>query len=177
MRASPSPCSSASRWTAANASSSAPSENQLHGRLTFGTGNRIAVVGGCEGFFTDLWVGTETLDGHLDGIRRVPVADLPEGQTLATFSVSWSADGSSLLAAVNSLDGGSGRVVAIDPDSGAFTTLFDAGATHGVAQVAQLADGSYVVAADGNVSIRDAQGTVQSEVRAQSFEAAIDLQR
>ncbi|MEA2844443.1 MAG: hypothetical protein QOJ69_2114, partial [Actinomycetota bacterium] len=145
-------------------------ENQLHGHVIFGHGNRIAVVGGCEGFFTDLWVGNETLDGHVNGIRRVAVGDLADGQTLATFSVSWSADGSSLLGAVNALDGGSGRVVAIDPDSGALTTLFDAGATRGVAQVGQLADGSYVVAADGKVSIRDAQGAVKIQGAGNAFE-------
>lgn len=151
-------------------------EDRLHGRILHGQGEKIAIVSGCEGSFTALWVGTETLDGHVNGLRKVAVGEVGEGKGLAPFSVSWSANGLSLVGSVNGFTGGPGRIVSIDPDSGALTTLFEADATGGVAQVGQLADGSYVVAADAKVSIRDAQGTVKGQGAGNGFELAADLQ-
>ncbi len=150
-------------------------EDHLHGQVLHGQGDKLAIVSGCEGFFTALWVGTETLDGHVNGLRKVAVGEIGDGMTLATFSVSWSADGVSLLAVVNGLTGGPGRVVSIDPDSGAVTPLFEVGATSGASQVGQLADGSYVVAADGKVSFRDAKGGVTGQADGNSFTLATDL--
>ena len=148
-------------------------EDHLHGRIVHGQGDRIAIVSGCEGFFTALWVGTETLDGRVSGLRKVPV-QVSEGQALAPFSISWSANGLALLGAVN-IFGGGGLVVSIDPDSGALTTVFDAQAGSGVSQVGQFADGSYVVAAEVKVSIRNAQGAVKIQAAGNGFELAPDL--
>ena len=151
-------------------------EDHLHGRVLHGQGGKIAIVAGCEGFFTALWVGTETPDGHVNGLRKVAIGEVGDGQTLAPFSVSWAANGQSLLGAVNGFTGGPGRIVSIDPDSGALATLFEAGATSGVSQVGQFSDGSYVVAADGKVSIRDATGAVTREGLGNGFQLATDLQ-
>jgi hypothetical protein len=152
-------------------------EDRLHGRVLHGPGDRVAIVSGCEDFFTALWVGTETPDGHMNGLRKVAVADVGEGQTLAPGSVAWATDGRSLLAGVNGVvSGTAGRVVAIDAESGALAPVFDAGGTTGVSQVAQLADGSFVVAGGGTVSIRDALGAVKSETLGNGFEPATDLQ-
>ena len=148
-------------------------EDHLHGRIVHGQGEKIAIVSGCEGFFTDLWVGTESLDGRVSDLRKVPV-EVSDGQALAPFSISWSANGLALLGAVNIVGGGA-LVVSIDPDSGAVTTVFDAQARSGVSQVGQLADGSYVVAAEAKVSIRDAQGTVKIQAAGNGFELATDL--
>ena len=148
-------------------------EDHLHGRVVHGQGEKIAIVSGCESFFTALWVGTESLDGRVTDLRKVPV-QVGEGQVLAPFSISWSANGLSLLGAVN-LVGGGALVVSIDPDSGALTTVFDAQASSGVSQVGQLADGSYVLAAEFKVSIRNAEGAVTIQGAGNGFELAPDL--
>jgi hypothetical protein len=148
-------------------------DDRLHGRVLHGQGEKIAVVAGCEGSFTALWVGTESLDGHVSGLRKVAVGDVGSEKSLAPFSVSWSANGLSLVGAVNGFTAGPGQVVSIDPDSGAVTALFEAGA--GVSQVGQLVDGSYVIASEAKVSIRDAKGTVTSQAAGNGFELAKDL--
>lgn len=142
-----------------------------------GSGNRVAVVAGCESFFNDLFVASETEDGRLTDITRVTPAGIPENFLLNPQSVSWNRDGDNLLAALqhqNAPDGDPSQVVTIDPQSGQVTRLFDAEQGTGVLRVGQLEDGTYVVSTNLVVTYLDEEGVVKAGFQGKDFEIAPD---
>jgi hypothetical protein len=142
-----------------------------------GSENRVAVVAGCESFFTDLFLAGETGDGRLTDVRRLTPAGIPDDFLLNPQSVSWDRDGDNLLAALqhqNAPDGDPSQVVSIDTQSGQVTRLFDAEQGTGVFRVGQLADGTYVVSTNLTVTYRDEQGVVKAGFQGKDFEIAPD---
>ncbi|MEA2973708.1 MAG: hypothetical protein QOG82_2166 [Actinomycetota bacterium] len=126
----------------------------IRGTVIRGPEGRVALVKGCEAFVSDVWVGTEAADGTLAGVAPVPLA--PDHGPLAGFG--WSDDGSHLLAGHNGLTPSAvAAVVSIDPATGEETKLFslEGAAARGVSQVAELPDGTYVVAGGGEVVLWD----------------------
>ncbi len=120
---------------------------------------------GCEEFTSGVVVGTETADGHLNELRPVP----PGPAITRLRSVSWSADGTKLLATQSpATKGQPWPVVTVDPTTGIATTTFLVAAAQ-IGQVAQLGDGTYVVAADAKVTVRDASGTVKTTADGSRF--------
>lgn len=152
----------------------------LHGSLIRGgSGDRVAVVSGCESFFTGLFVAAESEDGTLSGLKSVTPA-VPEGFLLNPSTVSWSRNGKVLLAAIQDVDAPDGdpaQIVAIDPASGKVTKLFDAEQGTGVFGVGQMQNGYYVVATNLVVSFRNAKGTVQAGFQGQGFDISPDRRR
>jgi hypothetical protein len=142
-----------------------------------GSDGRVAVVAGCESFFTDLFVAGESEDGRLTEVTRVTPAGIPEDFLLNPSSVSWNRDGDKLLAALqhqNAPDGDPAQVVTIDPQSGQVTKLFDAEQGTGVFRVGQLQNGTYVVSTNLVVTYRDEQGVVKAGFQGTDFEIAPD---
>jgi hypothetical protein len=142
-----------------------------------GSDGRVAVVAGCESFFTDLFVAGESEDGRLTEVTRVTPAGIPEDFLLNPSSVSWNRDGDKLLAALqhqNAPDGDPAQVVTIDPQSGQVTKLFDAEQGTGVFRVGQLQNGTYVVSTNLVVTYRDEQGVVKAGFQGKDFEIAPD---
>lgn len=137
-----------------------------------GPGGKLALVDICEGFFDGLQVGTESAGGKITGLKDVKLNNDPKLGQPAAFSISWSNDGSRLLAAINhpdAPDADPSRVVAIDPQTGAVTELFSGGQGSGVFQVAQLENGTYVIAGNRVVTFRDARGKVTSTFKGNGF--------
>lgn len=147
--------------------------------LRGGSQGRVAVIAGCESFFTALFVAQESGDGTLAGVTEVTPA-IPDDFLLSPDSVSWSNDGVSLLGALRHVDGPDGEpspVVSIDPDSGEITRLFDAEQGSGVSGVGQLENGMYVVSTDLAVTLRDSEGVVTAGFQSRRFEIAPDGRR
>ncbi len=141
----------------------------IRGTLVRGPGGRVALVKACEGFVSEVLVGSEAADGTLGDLRPMPL--FREQGTLAGFG--WSTDGRRLLAGRNNLTQETpADLVSIDPVSGAVTLVFtvDGDESRAVTQVAQLADGTYVVAGYGSVSLRGADGTVSARTRGFGFD-------
>ena len=139
------------------------------GTLVRGPGGRVALVQGCEGFVSEVLVGSEAADGTLGDLRPLPL--FREQGRLAGFG--WSNDGQRLLAGRNNLTQETpADVVSVDPATGEVTLVFtvDGDESRAVTQVAQLADGTYVVAGFGSVSLRGADGTVSARTRGFGFE-------
>jgi hypothetical protein len=142
-----------------------------------GSENRVAVVAGCESFFTDLFLAGETEDGRLTDVTRLTPGGIPDDFLLNPQSVSWDRDGDNLLAALqhqNAPDGDPSQVVTIDTQSGQVTRLFDAEQGTGVFRVGQLEDGTYVVSTNLTVTYRDEQGVVKAGFQGKDFEIAPD---
>jgi hypothetical protein len=128
----------------------------------------VAVVKACEKFVSDVWVGTEAADGTLGDLTPVPLDQ--EGGVLAGFG--WSADGKHLVAGRNDVTQETPAVVvSIDPVTGATTDLFplDGLEARAVTQVAELIDGTFVVAGFGEVVLRDATGASQARAKGAGF--------
>lgn len=153
-------------------------ETPLRGNLVRGgSDGRVAVVAGCESFFTDLFVARESEDGRLSEVTAVTPAGIPENFLLNTSSFSWNRDGDRLLAALqhqDAPDGDPSQIVTIDPESGEVTKLFDAEQGTGVFGVGQLEDGTYVVSTNLVVTYRDEKGTVKAGFQGKDFEIAPD---
>ncbi len=153
-------------------------DNPVRGQVIRGTGSRIAVVDACEGFFSALWVGAETADGHLADLKPVTLRRNDNQPLPAPYSFSWSTDGEHLLAAVNDPTASrAGSVVRINPATEVITRLFDSGIASGVSQVGQLDDGSYVIAGNRKVTLRDAQGAITATFDGNGFALAPDRKR
>lgn len=151
----------------------------VKGEIVRGRDGLVALVALCEGFFTGLSVGRETPEGHIEELRTVDVQTAP-GSPPAPFSISWSPDGRSLLAAINdpeAPDGGPSRLVRIDPESGAVSTLFTGEGGSGVFQFAQLRDGSYVVSSNREVTFRDERGRIEAQFPGAGFVVFPDHER
>ncbi len=133
----------------------------IRGTVVRGPEGRVAVVKGCEEFVSDVLVGSEAADGTFADLRRVPL--VRESGFLSGFG--WSADGQRLLAGRNNLTQETpADIVSIDPTTGASTLVFtvDGAESRAVTQVAQLPDGTYVVAGFGSVSLRDSTGAARA---------------
>lgn len=144
----------------------------VKGEIIRAPGRRVALVRGCEGFFSGLAVGTETDDGHLKDLAAVE-PQRPDDESISPSSFAWSVDGRRLLAAPELAveGGGKAAVLEVDPATGRTRGLFEVpGASH-IAQLGQLANGTYVVAADGHVTLRGKNGGVAGSVggRAATF--------
>lgn len=117
--------------------------------LRGGSKGRIALIEGCEENPTRAFVATESEDGRISAIQRVPV---PE-RSIPRLT-GWSNDGLYLLG-VTGDPAGDGptpmQVVQVDPSSGDSNTLFD---SEPVYRVAQLKNGSYVTQGSGTISVR-----------------------
>lgn len=152
----------------------------VSGRLLQGPGDRVAVVDECEEFLQEIRVGTETTDGRIEGLRVVPL-DTGDGATLTQPRITaWNAAGDGLLAGgLDTGRGGRGMAARIDPATGAVTRLFDTGpgSGGGPSQVAQLADGTYVVAEAGEVTLRSASGEVTGRTPGAGFSLFVDAAR
>jgi hypothetical protein len=135
----------------------------VRGTIARGSGGRIALVAGCEEFLSRVRVGTETPDGQLRDLRPLDLGQL-------TSSVTWSGDGRSLLAVSRS--GAQTSVVRVDPGTGTSTPVFTVSGP--VTQVGQLADGTFVVAGLGKVTLRDATGAAKETVDGVGFAVAPD---
>jgi len=147
--------------------------------LRGGSQGRVAVISGCESFFTALFVARESRDGTLAGVTEV-TPTIPDNFLLSPASVSWSNDGAALLGALQHVDGPDGepsQVVSIDPDSGEITRLFDAERGSGVSGVGQLENGMYLVSTDLAVTLRDSEGVVTAGFQSRHFEIAPDRRR
>jgi hypothetical protein len=141
-----------------------------------GSGGRVAVVAGCESFFSRLVVARQAGDGSLAGLKEV-VPQVPEGFLLNISTLNWSRDGKALLAAVQDIDAPDGdpaQIVSIDPGSGRIKKLFDAEQGTGVFNVGQMQNGDYVVATNLVVSFRDSKGVVKAGFQGQGFEISPD---
>ncbi len=153
-------------------------ETPLKGSLVRGgSDGRVAVVVGCESFFTDLFVARESEDGRLTEVTKVTPAGIPENFLLNTSSFSWNGEGDKLLAALqhqDAPDGDPSQIVTIDPESGEVTKLFDAEQGTGVFRVGELEDGTYVVSTNLVVTYRDEKGTVKAGFQGKDFEIAPD---
>lgn len=136
--------------------------------------------GQCEEFFVSLQVGDQDPDGHLEHLRVVRLNDEDHGRPLPVpGSFAWSVDGKYLLASGNRSSGPvvesrPGVVLRVDPATGDITRLFETGFE--VSRVGQLADGTYVVAGNAQVTLRDGKGTVRA-VDGDGFEIAPDGRR
>ena len=152
----------------------------LRGHLVRGgSGGRVAVIAGCESFFSRLVVATESKDGTLTDLKEV-VPEVAEGFLLNISTVNWSRDGKALLAAVQDVDAPDGdpaQIVSINPGSGRITKLFDAEQGTGVFNVGQMQNGDYVVATNLVVSFRDAKGVVKASFQGQGFEISPNRRR
>lgn len=147
------------------------------GRLVPGPGDRVALVDECEGFLQEVRVGTETADGRLEGLRVVPL-DTGDASPLAEPRITaWNAAGDALLAGGRNAARDRGTVARIDPATGAVTRLFDTAEGGGPGQVAQLADGTYVVAESGEVSLRSASGEITGRTPGAGFTLFADAGR
>lgn len=153
----------------------------LHGSLIRGgRKSAVALVEGCEGYFSRLLIGTEGREGRLVGLREVKPA-VADGDNINAGSFSWSSDGRSLLAVVDTLatvdkpEDTQSRVVSIDPATGATVTLFTTERGSGAFLVGQLQNGTYVVASMDAVSLRDASGKIKASFPGRRFELAPDL--
>jgi hypothetical protein len=155
-------------------------ETPLKGNLVRGgSDGRVAVVAGCESFFTDLFIARESEDGRLSDVTAVPLTGIPENFLLNTSSFSWNRDGDKLLAALqhqNAPDGDPAQIVTIDPGSGQVTKLFDAEQGTGVFKVGQMENGTYLVSTNLVVTYRDEKGTVKAGFQGKDFEIAPDRQ-
>ncbi|MGH9269331.1 MAG: WD40 repeat domain-containing protein, partial [Acidimicrobiales bacterium] len=142
----------------------------LRGLVVRGGGGRAAVVDACEGFLSALRVGNEAPDGRLSDLK---VVDLPGGASRPLpAGVGWSVDGTVLLLASGS------SVVRLDPATGASSKVFDVTGGRGVlSQVAELADGSYVVGGRRQVSLRDRKGVVRATFEGDGFTVSPDGRR
>jgi len=115
-----------------------------------GTKNRVALIEACEENFTRAFVATESEDGRLFDLERVPV---PE-RSIPRLT-GWSNDGLYLLGVTGDPAGDGQKpmqVVQLDPASGDTNTLFD---TEPIFRVAQLKNGSYVTQGSGTISVRN----------------------
>lgn len=152
----------------------------LHGRLIRGgREGRVAVVAACESFFQGLVVARESGNGAFADVTPV-TPQVPEGWILNPGSMSWAAGGRALLASLQDVDAPDGdppQVVSIDPGSGELTRVFDAEQGTGVLKVGQMRDGTYVVAANLVVWLRDGQGVSQAGFEGHGFEISPDLRR
>jgi hypothetical protein len=148
----------------------------VRGRLVPGPGDRVAVVDECEGFLQSVRVGTRTAAGELQRLRVVPVQEDDESLRQPRISA-WSNDGDALLAGGVSEATGDGLVATIGVDDGEITPLFATGSGAGPSQVGQLADGTFVVAADGEVTLRSAGGEVQQTLPGNGFALTPDRRR
>jgi hypothetical protein len=138
----------------------------VRGNLVRGPGGRAALITGCEEFLTAVRVGTETPDGHLRDLREVPLGEGRVG--LGTFA--WTSDGQRLLAARRDFTaGGVASVVSVDPGTGAVAPVFEVAGAQAVNGLAQLAPGTFVVAAAGQVTLRDGSGAVRNTVEGLGF--------
>lgn len=139
----------------------------FRGAVVRGSGGRVVLVAGCEEFLSGIRVATETPQGRLEGVRRVEVQG-------PLTSVTWAADGQSLLGIANASASGTSRgtIVRIDPASGQSTPVF--AVAGGASHVGQLADGTYVVASGGTVSLRDGTGATSSTFDGFGFTIAPD---
>ena len=146
--------------------------NPVKGDIVRGSGGAVALVNVCEEFFNGLVVGKESADGRFTDLSPVQLNPSGPGNNPAAFSFSWTPDGKSLLAAINdpeAPDGGPARLVRIDPGSGRVTRLFTGEGGTGVFQFAQLRGGSYVVAANQEVTFRDGDGNVTASFPGNGF--------
>lgn len=144
----------------------------LRGDAEKGPGSRVVFRDGCEGFLSALYVATETDDGHLRDVRRVPL--VVEGR-LTLSSVTWSVDGSALVGSDNSPRKSGKRVVRLDPETGATTELFAlTNLDSDVFQVAEMADGSYAVATTGTIEIVGPTGEFRSKADGNGFAVSGD---
>lgn len=139
--------------------------------LARGPDGRVALIGACEDFVQSIWVGTESAEGRLTGLREVPLDALSASGSV-TGAISWAGDGTRLLAGVSGGLSGPARAVAVDPTTGEVTDLFAVEGATQVGQVAQLADGTYVVSTGLQVSVRDGSGTILAAVAGQRFAVA-----
>lgn len=148
-----------------------PPGEPVRGTILRGADRSVALVAGCEEFLTAVRVGTETPDGQLRDLRRLDLSQLRNVSTLG-----WSGDGRTLLAVARSESpGGRSSILRVDPASGGATPLFTV--TGPVSQVGQLADGTFVIAGGGRVTLRDGAGAVRESVDAVGFKVAPDGRR
>jgi Tol biopolymer transport system component len=151
----------------------ATKENPIRGLMLRGSGGRMAIVSGCEEFLTAVWTATETADGHLRDIRKLDLGDFSG----SPFSFSWSADGTSILAANSLYEGHPPEIVRIDPRTGKTTVIFDTKLDYPVNQASQLSDGTFVVGARGSVTLRGADGAVRATLKGDGFQLSADRSR
>lgn len=148
--------------------------------LRGGRGATVALVTGCEGQLQRLLIGSEGREGRLTGLREVKPA-VASGDVANPGSFSWSSDGRSLLAVVDTLgdpdnpDGSSSKVVSIDPATGRVTPLFQTERGAGTFMVGQLQNGTYVAADMNSVNLLDASGKIKARLQGKRFELAPDL--
>lgn len=148
-----------------------PPGEPVRGTILRGAERNVALVAGCEEFLSAVRVGTETPDGQLRDLRRLDLAQLRNVSTM-----SWSGDGRTLLAVSRSESpGGRSSILRVDPASGGSTPLFTL--TGPVSQVGQLAEGTFVVAGGGRVTLRDGAGAVKQSVDGVGFTVAPDRRR
>lgn len=147
----------------------------LRGSAERGPDGQFVLRDGCEGFLSNLYVGTETPAGRLAGMVVVPDPN-PDQDRLTLSSVTWSLDGKFLVGADNGPRPGGGRwVVRIDPATGQAFDIFEVtGFDSDVFQVAELATGAYAVATTGTVEIRSATGERLAPVDGNGFAISPD---
>lgn len=147
----------------------------LGGELIRAGAGKVALVKGCEGFFSGLLTGTETDDGGLGNMRPLSLV-YPDDGLASPNSFAWSADGSRLLAGPEQdvAGGGSPGLLEVDPATGVVRRLFDVIGRGGIAQVGQVASGAYLVAAGGKVTFHDERGTVKETYEGNGFSVAPD---
>ncbi len=119
-----------------------------------GSDGRVAVFNSCEEFVSSAYVAKESRDGRITEAEKVPIPT----ESLPRF-FGWSNDGLYLLGVVATPDGAQSRVVQVDPGSGALTDLFR---SDPVSKVAQLKDGSYVVASNNKIAVRSTTKVLRS---------------
>lgn len=151
----------------------------IRGEVARAAGDKIAVVDGCEGFLSAIYVGTDTAEGRLGAITEVALPDGSDGSRPAPSSLTWTADGNGLVGADNlaSQQGGSDGtpIVRLDPSTGKVSELFSVpGIETGVAQVAELADGTLAVAGGGRVQIFDTGGKLVTKADGNGFALSPD---
>lgn len=147
----------------------------LRGSAERGPDGQFVLRDGCEGFLSNLYVGSETPAGRLAGMALVPDPK-PDQDRLTLSSVNWSLDGKFLVGADNGPRPGGGRwVVRIDPATGQAFDIFEVtGFDSDIFQVAELANGSYAVATTGTVEIRSATGERLAPVDGNGFAISPD---
>lgn len=153
----------------------------LNGTLVRGgSGNRVAVVSGCEAFFTRLVIAQETPEGLLEDPQEVVPRGVPDDFGLNPLSFSWSNDGALLLAAIQHFDAPDGdpaRIVSLDPGTGQVETIFESEQGTGVFKVGQLRNGHYVISTNLVVSFKNADGSLVAAFQGKDFEIAPGLEQ
>lgn len=151
----------------------------VRGQLERATGGKVALIDGCEGFLSTLYVGTDTPDGRLGEFTKVALPDGSGGGRPAPSTLTFTVDGTALVGADNlprNPEGNGGTpIVRLDPSSGKATDVFTVpGIESGVFQVAEMADHIYAVSGGGRVQIFTASGELKSKADGNGFALSPD---